>query len=170
MLHARATSDARDRPQTAPRAPRRHTRRPRAEHSRADFERNRFAPHPMIPAPLNRSRRDAPEGVRVAHRLEELLAQGPAKGRAKCQRTRGANGAGQGGHSVAAQSGLTRVRGAGRAQGMVWALRNGLRGHARAELATSLVHILAHLYLVEDRRQDGHHTCVSRRGVMLAGD
>ena len=56
MLHARATSDARNRPQTAPRAPRRHTRRPRAEHSRADFERNRFAPHPMIPAPLNRSR------------------------------------------------------------------------------------------------------------------
>ena len=73
---------------------------------------------------------------------------------------------------MAAQSGLTRVRGAGRAQGMVWALRNGLRGHARAELATSLLHILAHLYLylVEDRRQDGHHTCVSRRGVMLAGD
>ena len=65
---------------------------------------------------------------------------------------------------MAAQSGLTRVRGAGRAQGMVWALRNGLRGHSRAELATSPLHILAHLYLVEDRRQDGHHTCVSIGG------
>ena len=46
------------------------------------------------------------------------------------------------------------------------ALRNGLRGHKRAELATSLLHILAHLYLVEDRRQDGHHACVSRRGIV----
>ena len=47
------------------------------------------------------------------------------------------------------------------------ALRDGLvRGHARAELATSLLHILAHLYLVEDRRQDGDHADVSRRGVM----
>ena len=166
MLHARATSDARNRSQTAPTAPRRHTRRPRAEHSRADFERNRFAPHPMLPALLNRSCRYAPEGVRVAHRLEELLAQGPAKGRAKCQRTRGANGAGQEGHSAAAQSGLTLVRGAGRAQGMVWALRNGLRGHARAVLATSLLHIHAHLHLVDDRDEDGHHISVSGRGIV----
>ena len=46
------------------------------------------------------------------------------------------------------------------------ALRDGLRGHARAILATSLLHILTHLYLVEDRRQDGHHTGVSGRGIM----
>ena len=166
MLQARATSDARNRPQTAPRVPRRHTRRPRAEHSRADFERNLFAPHPMIPAPLNRSRRDAPEGVRFAHRLEELLAQGPAKGRAKCQQTRGANGAGQGDYNAAAQSELTRVRGAECAQGMVRALWDGLRGHVRAVLATSLLHMNAHLHLVDDRDEDGHHISVSGRGIV----
>ena len=66
----------------------------------------------------------------------------------------------------AAQSGLTRVRGAECAQGTMRALRDGLRGHARAVLATSLLHIQAHLYLVEDRRQDGHDADVSRRGVM----
>ena len=33
---------------------------------------------------------------------------------------------------------------------MVCALRDGLRGLARAELTTSLYHILAHLYLVDD--------------------
>ena len=36
----------------------------------------------------------------------------------------------------------------------------------RAELATSLLHILAHPYLVDDRHEDGHHAGVSRRGVM----
>ena len=46
------------------------------------------------------------------------------------------------------------------------ALRDGLRGHARAILATSLLHILTHLYLVDDRRQDGHDAGVSRRGVV----
>ena len=64
------------------------------------------------------------------------------------------------------QSGLTRVRGAGRAQGMVWALRNGLRGHARAVLATSLLHIHAHLHLADDRDEDGHHVSVSWRGIV----
>ena len=46
------------------------------------------------------------------------------------------------------------------------ALRDGLRGHARAVLATSLLHIQAHLYLVDDRREDGHHAGVSGRGIM----
>ena len=46
------------------------------------------------------------------------------------------------------------------------ALRDGLRGHARAILATSLLHMLTHLYLVDDRRQDGHDAGVSRRGVV----
>ena len=46
------------------------------------------------------------------------------------------------------------------------ALRDGLRGHARAILATSLLHILTHLYLVDDRREDGHHAGVSGRGIM----
>ena len=72
----------------------------------------------------------------------------------------------QGGNNAAAQSGLTRVRGAECAQGTMRALRDGLRGHARAVLATSLLHIQAHLYLVEDRRQDGDHADVSRRGVV----
>ena len=124
------------------------------------------SPRTPTPVPCKRFRRDAPEDVRVAHGLEEALAQCPAKGRAKCQRTRGATGAGQEGHSAAAQSGLTRVRGAGRAQGMVWALRNGLRGHARAVLATSLLHIHAHLHLVDDRDEDGHHISVSGRGIV----
>ena len=164
MLHARATSDARNRPKTTLGARRRHARRPWAEHSHADLARNRFAPHPTTPVPIKRSRRDAPESVRVAHGLEELLAQGPAKGRAKGQQRGGANGAGQGGNNAAAQSGLTRVRGAECAQGIMRALRDGLRGHARAILATSLLHILTHLYLVDDRRQHGHHGGMSRRG------
>ena len=164
MLHARATSDARNWPKTTLGARRRHARRPRAEHRFGHFERARFAPHPTTPVPIKRSRRAAPEGVRVAHGLEELLAQGPAKGRAKGQQRGGANGAGQGGSNAAAQSGLTRVRGAECAQGIILALRDGLRGHARAALATSLLHIQAHLYLVEDRRQHGHHGGMSRRG------
>ena len=49
---------------------------------------------------------------------------------------------------------------------MVRALWGGLHGLARAVLATSLLHIQAHLYLVDDRRQDGHHARVTRRGVM----
>ena len=166
MLHARATSDARNRPKTTLGARRRHARRPWAEHRCGHLARACFAPHPTTPVPCERSRRDAPEDVRVAHGLEEALAQCPAKGRAKCQRTRGAHGAGQGGNHAAAQSGLTRVRGAECAQGIMRALRDGLRGHARAILATSLLHILTHLYLVEDRRQDGHHTGVSGRGIM----
>ena len=47
---------------------------------------------------------------------------------------------------------------------MVRALWGGLRGLARAVLATSLLHILTHLYLVDDRRQHGHHGSMSRRG------
>jgi hypothetical protein len=53
----------------------------------------------------------------------------------------GANGAGQGGHHAAVQSGLTRVRGVECAQGIIWALWDGLRGHARAALATPILHI-----------------------------
>ena len=49
---------------------------------------------------------------------------------------------------------------------MVWALLDGLRGHARAVLATSLLHMLAHLYLADDRHEDGHHAGVSGRGIM----
>ena len=56
----------------------------------------------------------------------------------KVSATRGASGAGQGGYPTAAQSALTRVRGAECAQGVVWALREGPRGHARTVLATSL--------------------------------
>ena len=166
MLHARATSDARNRPKTALGPPPRHVRRPPAEHSRADLARNRFAPHPTTPTSCKRPDRGAPEDVRVARGLKEALAQCPAKERAKGQQRGGANGAVQGGNNAAAQSGLTRVRGAEWAQGIMRALRDGLRGHARAVLATSLLHIQAHLYLVDDRRQDGHHAGVSRRGVV----
>ena len=49
---------------------------------------------------------------------------------------------------------------------MVRALWGGLRGLARAVLATSLLHILTHLYLVDDRRQYGHHGGMSRRGTL----
>ena len=45
---------------------------------------------------------------------------------------------------------------------MVCALRDGLRGLARAELTTSLYHILAHLYLVDDRHEDGQDVGMSR--------
>ena len=168
MLHAKATSDACNRPKTALGPPPRHVRRPPAEHSRADLARNRFAPHPTTPTSCKRPDRGAPEDVRVARGLKEALAQCPAKERAKGQQRGGANGAGQGGNHAAAQSGLTRVRGAECAQGIMRALRDRLRGHARSVLATSLLHILTytHLYLVEDRRQDGHHTGVSGRGIM----
>ena len=37
------------------------------------------------------------------------------------------------------------------------ALRDRLRGHARAVLDTSLLHIQAHLHLVDDRHEDGQH-------------
>ena len=47
--------------------------------------------------------------------------------------------------------------------GMVWALRGRLHGHARAVLATSLLHILAHLYLADDRHDDGQDGGMSRR-------
>ena len=49
---------------------------------------------------------------------------------------------------------------------LVRALWGGLRGLARAVLATSLLHILTHLYLVDDRRQHGHHGGMSRRGTL----
>ena len=49
---------------------------------------------------------------------------------------------------------------------MVCALRDGLCGLARAELTTSLFHILAHLYLVDDRHEDGQDAGVSERGIM----
>ena len=166
MLHARATSDARNRPKTALGPPPRHVRRPPAEHSRADLTRNRFAPHPTTPTSCKSPARRAPEDMRVACGLKEALAQCPAKERAKGQQRAGANGAGQGDYNAAAQSALMRVRGAECAQGVVWALREGLRGHARAVLATSLLHIQAHLYLVDDRREDGHHAGVSGRGIM----
>ena len=166
MLHAKATSDACNRPKTALGPPPRHVRRPPAEHSRADLARNRFAPHPTTPTSCKRPDRGAPEDVRVARGLKEALAQCPAKERAKGQQRAGANGAGQGDYNAAAQSALTRVRGAECAQGVVWALREGLRGHARAVLATSLLHIQAHLHLVDDRREDGHHAGVSGRGIM----
>ena len=39
-------------------------------------------------------------------------------------------------------------------------------GHARAVLATSLLHIHAHLHLVDDRDEDGHHISVSGRGIV----
>ena len=45
------------------------------------------------------------------------------------------------------------------------ALRDRLRGHARAVLDTSLLHIQADLYLVDDRHEDGQHAGVSRRGM-----
>ena len=111
MLHARATSDARNRPKTALGPPPRHVRRPPAEHSRADLARNRFAPHPTTPTSCKSPARRAPEDVRVARGLKEALAQCPAKERAKGQQRGGANGAGQGGNHAAAKSGLTRVRG-----------------------------------------------------------
>ena len=104
--------------------------------------------------------------MRVAPGIEEALAQCPAKGRAKGQQRAGANGAGQGDYNAAAQSALTRVRGAECAQGVVWALRDGLRGHAHAVLATSLLHMLAHLYLADDRHEDGQDAGVSGRGIM----
>ena len=150
----------------ASRAPPRHVRRPPAKHNCADLARNRFDPHPTTPISCKRPGRGAPEDVRVARGLKEALAQCPAKERAKGQQRAGANGAGQGDYNAAAQSALTRVRGAECAQGVVWALREGLRGHARAVLATSLLHIQAHLYLVDDRREDGHHAGVSGRGIM----
>ena len=153
-------------PSDHPRATSSHVRRPPAEHSRADLARNRFAPHPTTPTSCESPARRAPEDVRVARGLKEALAQCPAKERAKGQQRGGAHGAGQGDYNAAAQSGLTRVRGAEWAQGIMRALRDGLRGHARTVLATSLLHIQAHLYLVDDRRQDGHHAGVSRRGVM----
>ena len=40
---------------------------------------------------------------------------------------------------------------------MVRALWGGLRGLARAVLATSLLHIQAHLYLVDSVEDLGHH-------------
>ena len=98
--------------------------------------------------------------------LEDAPAQCPATDGAAGQHRKGAMGGQHVGHNAAAQSGLTRVRGAECAQGIMRALRDGLRGHARAILATSLLHILTHLYLVDDRRQDGHDAGVSRRGVM----
>ena len=128
--------------------------------------RDRFAPHPTTPASCESPARGAHEDLRVARGLNEALAQCPAKERAKGQQRAGANGAGQGGYNAAAQSGLPRVRGAECAQGVVRALWYGLRGHARAILATSLLHIKAHLYLVDDRHEDGHHTGVSERGIM----
>ena len=79
----------------------------------------------------------------------------PCQRASKVSASRGTSGAGQGGYPAAAQSALTRVRGAECAQGVVWALRDGLRGHARAVLATSLLHMLAHLYLANYRHEDG---------------
>ena len=43
-------------------------------------------------------------------------------------------------------------------------------GHARAVLATSLLHIHAHLHLVDDRDEDGHHISVSGRGIVRPPD
>ena len=166
MLPARPTSDARNGTKIAPGAPRRHVRRARAKRSCAHLARARFAARPTTLASHESPLQCAPDDIRVARGREEALAQCPAKERAKGQQRGGANGAGQGGNHAAAQSGLTRVRGAECAQGIMRALRDGLRGHARAILATSLLHILTHLYLVDDRRQDGHDAGVSRRGVV----
>ena len=79
MLHAKATSDACNRPKTPLGPPPRHVRRPPAEHSRADLARNRFAPHPTTPTSCESPGRGAPEDVRVARGLKEALAQCPAK-------------------------------------------------------------------------------------------
>ena len=46
---------------------------------------------------------------------------------------------------------------------MVRSLRGRLHGHARAVLATSLLHILGHLYLANDRHDDGQDGGLSRR-------
>ena len=59
-------------------------------------------PAPHNPGIDERSRRDALEDVRDAHGIEEVLAQGPAKGQAECQQRGGANSKGQGGYNTAA--------------------------------------------------------------------
>ena len=103
-------------------------------------------PAPRDPDIMQSFNPDAPEDVRVARGLKEALAQCPAKERPKGQQRGGANGAVQGGNNAAAQSGLARVRGAECAPGIMWALRDRLRGSARAVLATSLLHITLQLY------------------------
>ena len=47
---------------------------------------------------------------------------------------------------------------------MVWALPDGLSGHAQAGFETSTLHIQAHLYLVDDLRALGQDAHMSRRG------
>ena len=46
---------------------------------------------------------------------------------------------------------------------MVWALRDRVRGHARAVLDTSLLHILAHLYLVDCLHELSQHIGIEGR-------
>ena len=64
-----------------------------AERNRAHLGRKHFARHPTAynPGIDERSRRDAVEDVRDDHGIEEVLAQGPAKGQAECQQRGGAN-------------------------------------------------------------------------------
>ena len=49
---------------------------------------------------------------------------------------------------------------------MVWALRDRLRGHARADLATSPLHMKAGAVSRRRLQEDGHHGWVSRRGTL----
>ena len=49
---------------------------------------------------------------------------------------------------------------------MVLALRDRLRGHARAVLDTSALHIQADLYLVDDRHEDRHHALGVEGGTL----
>ena len=164
--HAISTSDARNGPKIAPGAPRRHVRRARPQRNRAHLARTHFAAHPATPVPRESPFQCAPEDTRIVRGLKEALAQCPAKERATGQQRGGANGAGQGGNHAAAQSGLTRVRGAECAQGIMRALRDGCAA-TRAPYWLPHVYTCRHTwYLVEDRRQDGHHAGVSRRGVM----
>ena len=102
MLHEFTISRARKKPKTTPGAPRCHACRPQAQHSSGHLARARFAPYPTTPVPIERSRRAAPDGVRVAHGLEELLAHCPAKEGATGQQQGGANSVGQEGYHTAA--------------------------------------------------------------------
>ena len=166
---------------TGRKQPSEHLGAMRAEHghsgqrSCAHLARARFAARPTTPASHDVMKACFDATMRAgARRMVDGpgCSWAPRSHRAtSCQRvskvsaSRGTSGAGQarlpcGRTEVRGQSALTRVRGAECAQGVVWTLRDGLRGHARA---TSLLHILTHLYLVDDCRQHGHHGGMSRR-------